>query len=147
MQNVTLTLKPFHLAQLREAVRARNLIVKTDTTSTVADRAVCADLEERVNLLAQAVATEYAAKEARRKYTEKITARTEINSRRQRKQTAKLTQEQPQEPEQGNNTPADKKPQEQAPEPPQDLPEVPDIPDIPDKESAPNTATLQQRPF
>ena len=84
MQNISLSLKPYHLAQLREAVRARAMIVSADTDSTVTDKAVCADLEERVNLLARAVATEQAAKEARRAYNCHINSTPEPNGRRKR---------------------------------------------------------------
>ena len=100
MQNITLTLKPYHLAQLREAVRAHIHTVETDPASTVADRAVCADLEARVNLLANAIAIEFAAKEARRKYNATIRMKPQLSGHRKRKQTEKLTEAQRQEPPQ-----------------------------------------------
>ncbi len=118
MDSVTLTLKPYHLAHLREAVRARALIVNTDTTSTVTDKTICNDLENRVNLLARAVATEHAAREARKQYNFCIHSTPEPNGRRMRKEARKLAEGQPQEQEKGIATAAEK-PQEQAQEPPQ----------------------------
>lgn len=114
-----LTLKPYHIPYLREAMRARNLIVQTITTSTATDRAVCAELEKRIDLLARAVETEQAANEARKKYNQHIYSTPEPEGRRARKEARKLAAGQAQEQGAGIDTTVTEKPLEAPPKPPQ----------------------------
>lgn len=94
MENIILTLHPFHLPALCEAVRARAVVVKTDTTSTETDKAICADLEMRVNLLAAAVDAETMAKANRKAYNSYVWGAPQPTSRRSRARAAKQAREQ-----------------------------------------------------
>lgn len=68
MEDFSLIVKAFHVPVMRDAVRAYSKTIQADSESTPAQKAVAADLEQRVTLLATAITTEQAAKEARRDY-------------------------------------------------------------------------------
>ena len=110
--NITLNLNLCHLPELREAVRARNMVVQTDTTTTTTERAVCSDLEKRVDLLAAAVDAEIAANQYRKQYNRYVWGSPQPNSRKSRKEAAKKAQETPRGQAQGNDIPRDEPPQE-----------------------------------
>ena len=93
MDNINLTLKPFHLPALIDAVKARRLVLENDTTASAKDKAVIADLERRADLLHVVVTSEATAKAARRAYNDHVKRARHMN--RQQKQNA---QEAPQEP-------------------------------------------------
>lgn len=95
MENVTLTLKPYHLPALIDAVKARRRVLENDTTATADEKAVIADLERRADLLHIAITSEATAKAARQAYNSHVQRARHMN--RQQKQNA---QEAPQEPPQ-----------------------------------------------
>lgn len=117
MDNITLTLRAYHLSHLREAVRAWNQTIQADSASTVTDKTVCADLEARVDLLARAVATEHVAREARKQYNMHVYNTPQPSGQRKRKEARKLDQEPPHDVETMDTSTTDNMQQEPPPEP------------------------------
>lgn len=69
---VNLCVLSSQLAPLIEAVHARAVVVSNDSNSTPEEKAALTDLEERIELLYDAIAAEGVAKAAREAYNRRV---------------------------------------------------------------------------